>query len=264
MAGWSLPQHDLPGKGVLSEDHIYARRERVFLVLASVFVAASAMLPLLGFTRLFGATSLVGRVGLEAPSPLVVPVGALAFPLALLSLNMVNALYGKHRARSLLLAGTIIWVGVLGLHWATDHVVAYDRTTTAAYLPGVALAACALVTCVVQIEAFALMRRVIALRAIIPALLGISAGWGIAAVIIDNVPVPIGEPVLGVALAAGGYTWLGVVAGTLVLAIIMRPLATYLRFALREPARDDFDFDDGSSEPEFVVRKRGRVEIVDD
>ena len=254
MAGWSLPQDELPGKSPLDDEQIYARRERVFLVFASMFVVASAMLPLLGFGRMFGVSLLVRQIGIDPPAPLLIPVGALAFPIALLALNTVNALYGLRRAWSLVLAGTVVWLGVLGLHWATDHVVAYNETTTAAFVPGVALVACAFVTCAVQVELFALFRRFRVFRGVVSALVAIAAGWGVVAAIAHNVPLKLGESITGIALAAAGYTWLAVIAGTLVLAMIIGSLATHLRFALRAPVIDD-DLDPASSEPAFMRRR---------
>jgi uncharacterized PurR-regulated membrane protein YhhQ (DUF165 family) len=255
---WYLPQHELPGKDLISGPQLYARRERVFLVLATIFVAASSTLPLLGVTRLYGATSLVRRIGIEPPATLLVPLGAFAFPLALLALNVVGALYGRRRAWSMVLAGMLVWLGILGLHYGSDHVVSYDGTKTAAALPGAALAACVFVTCAVQIEAFALLRRMRAVRGAASALVGLAAGWGIAVLLFDNVPIVIGESFTGIALASAGFDWLAVVVGTIVLAAVVHSLAVHLRFPVREPRPDDFD-----AEPAFVGRK-ARAEIVDD
>lgn len=255
---WYLPQHELPGKDLISGPQLYARRERVFLVLAAIFVAASATLPLLGVARLYGVTSLVRRIGLEPPATLLLAAGALAFPLALLALNVVGALYGRRRAWSMTLAGMLVWAGVLGLHYGTDHVVAYDGTKTTAFLPGAALAACAFGSCAVQIEAFALLRRMRAVRGVASALVGLAAGWGVAALLVDNVPIAVGEPFAGIALASAAFDWLVVVAGTIVLAAMVPSLAAHLRFPVRESVADDFD-----DEPAFVGRKP-RAEILDD
>src|SRR5262245_47636117 len=104
MATWQLPQHEVPGRAQLSDALLYGRRERVFLVLASFFIASSLMLPLLGFERVYGVSFVVRAVGYEPAWPLLVPLGVLAFPFALLALNMVGALFGAGRARALVLA----------------------------------------------------------------------------------------------------------------------------------------------------------------
>jgi uncharacterized PurR-regulated membrane protein YhhQ (DUF165 family) len=255
---WYLPQHELPGKDLISGPQLYARRERVFLVLVAIFVAASAALPLLGVSRLYGVTSLVRRIGIEPPVTLLVALGAFAFPLALLALNVVGALFGRRRAWSLLLAGLVVNLGVLGLHYGTDNVLAYDRTKTSAFLPGVALCACVVVTCAVQIEAFALLRRNRLVRGAASTLVGLAAGWGVAALLFENIPITINESFTGIALASAGFDWLAVVAGSIVLGVVVSSLATYLRFPVRERGIDDYD-----DEPAFVGRKQ-RAEIIDD
>lgn len=256
---WSPPQCELPGRASIPDLVLSSRRERVFLLLAAVFVVAAATLPLLGFGRLFGASWIVRELGREPPVALLVPLGVVAFPIALLFLGSVGALYGRARARALVIAALVVWLGVLGLLWATDHVVAYDNTTTNAFWLGVALVACGLVTCVVAVEAFGLLRRIRGLRHAASALVGVAAGWGVFAAIAANVPaieLPEGE-LLGVALGAGGYTWLAVVIGAIPLALLVRTLSIYLRVALRPEV--DADPDD---EPAFVSGKR-RALIVE-
>lgn len=253
---WYLPQHELPGKDLVSGPQLYARRERAFLVLVVVFVAASAALPLLGFTRLYGVTSLVRRA-FAPPAPLLVPLGAFAFPLALLALSTVNALYGKRRAWALVFASLLVWSGIAALHYGTDHVLAYDGPRTAAFLPGVALVACTFVTCGVQIEVFALLRRSHVLRGAVSSLVGLAAGWGVTALIVRSAPVPLAEDITGIALAAAGASWAFTLAGTIVLAPVTRALALHLRFPLRAPVAGDFE-----DEPAFTGRKR-RAEIID-
>jgi hypothetical protein len=102
------------------------------------------------------------------------------------------------------------------------------------------------------------LRRMRPVRGVASALVGLAAGWGVAALLFDNVPIVIGESFTGIALASAGFDWLVVVAGSLVLGVVVHSLAMHLRFPVREPAIDDFD-----DEPAFVGRKH-RAEIVDD
>ena len=244
---WALDQHDLPGRPGVPAEILHRRRERLFLLLASLVVAAAVMLPLLGIGRLFGVSSLVRRIGIEPPATLLLPIGTLALPIGLLALALVSDLYSRTRARALLLVVMIAWLGVLGLQWATDHVPAYDTSTTTAFWPGLALAACGFVICAIQIELFALLGR---LRYVLAPLVGIAAGWALFALIMQRGDLP-GTPddAVGIALAAGGYTWLAVVLGTLPVVLVMRALAVYLRVEVRQVADDP-----GASDPAFLSR----------
>jgi uncharacterized PurR-regulated membrane protein YhhQ (DUF165 family) len=258
-----LAQHELPGRAPLPDAVVYARRGRVFVVIAALFIAAAVLLPVLGFSRMYGASWIVRELGREPPMPLLLPFGAIAFPIALLALNLAGGLYGVRRARGLVLAGCIVWAGVLGMLYATDHIPAYDNTTTNAFWLGLALVACGLVTCLVQTEVFWLARRARGVRHVLSAALGVAAGWGVFAALVRGVPMfelPPDAQVEGVAIAAGGYLWLAVVIGSIPVALIARGLSVYLRVALRE----EFEIvDTGSSEePAFVVPKQ-RAHIVD-
>src|SRR5690606_11538605 len=74
---------------------LQARRERVFLVLAGLFIGAIAMLNIIGITRFI-------RIG-----PLTLPVGVLPYPLTFLCTDLIGELYGRRRALA------VVWVGLL-------------------------------------------------------------------------------------------------------------------------------------------------------
>lgn len=74
------------------------RRERVFLVLAGVFLCAMTLLNVVGITRFI-------HLG-----PLALAVGVLPYPLTFLCTDLISELYGKRRANFL------VWVG-LGLNF---------------------------------------------------------------------------------------------------------------------------------------------------
>lgn len=82
---------------------LQARRERVFLLLAGLFLGAMSMLNIIGITRFI-------QLG-----PLTLPVGVLPYPLTFLCTDIIGEIYGRRRALSL------VWVGVLvnGLILAT-------------------------------------------------------------------------------------------------------------------------------------------------
>ncbi len=81
------------------------RRERVFLVLAGLFLGSMTMLNILGVTRFLDLSfSFFGR---QIPMPLA--VGVLPYPITFLCTDFISEIYGRRRANFL------VWVG-LGLN----------------------------------------------------------------------------------------------------------------------------------------------------
>ena len=249
-----LDQAELPGREPLEEAQLYRRRERVLLVFASLFVAGAAMLPILGTSKQFGASWMFLQAGYEPPVRALVPAGALALPIALVALNMVGELFGKSRARVLLVAILLVWIGELALLWVTDHVADYDRETTTTLFPALALVTGGFVTCFLQIEIFGAI-AVRWLRHLLAPLLAIASGWVVFGLIArySGLPgMPAFDRVVGLSLGAGAYTWLGVLACSIPAMIIARPLSIYVRVVLRRRrSRFDDEYDD---EPAFVSR----------
>ncbi|MAZ87841.1 MAG: hypothetical protein CL693_09350 [Cellvibrionaceae bacterium] len=78
----------------IAESHeLYERRERVFLILAGVFLSAMTLLNVIGITRFI-------QLG-----PLALAVGVLPYPLTFLCTDLVCELYGKKRANFLVTVG---------------------------------------------------------------------------------------------------------------------------------------------------------------
>lgn len=87
----------------LSDGFIQERRERVFLVLAGVFLAAMTLLNVIGITRFI-------QLG-----PLALAVGVLPYPLTFLCTDLISELYGKARANFLVSVGLGINVMILAI-----------------------------------------------------------------------------------------------------------------------------------------------------
>ena len=85
----------IPSMSDLQENH--ERRERVFLILAAVFLGSMTLLNVIGITRFIQW------------GPLSLAVGVLPYPLTFLCTDLISELYGKRRASFL------VWVG-LGLN----------------------------------------------------------------------------------------------------------------------------------------------------
>ena len=94
-------------------DELHERRERVFLLLAALFIGTLAMLNILGITRFIDLSFRV--FGLEIP--VVIAVGVLPYPVTFLCTDFVSELYGRQRANFLVWMGLIINVWVMFILW---------------------------------------------------------------------------------------------------------------------------------------------------
>ncbi len=81
---------------------LHERRERVFLVLAGLFLGTLAMLNLLGITRFLDLSFELWGLSV----PLVVAVGVLPYPITFLCTDFISELYGRKRAN------LVVWVGL--------------------------------------------------------------------------------------------------------------------------------------------------------
>ena len=81
---------------------IYERRERVFLVLAGIFICAMTMLNILGITRFI-------ELG-----PMQLAVGVLPYPITFLCTDLICELYGRARANFMVTLGLGLNFFILG------------------------------------------------------------------------------------------------------------------------------------------------------
>lgn len=88
------------------ENHILlVRRERVFLILAGIFLCAMTMLNLLGITRFINL------------GPWTLAVGVLPYPITFLCTDLISELYGRKRANFLVTFGLCLNLFILGFMW---------------------------------------------------------------------------------------------------------------------------------------------------
>ncbi|MCZ6795289.1 MAG: queuosine precursor transporter [Planctomycetota bacterium] len=88
------------------------RREKIFFVLASVFVSSLVMANIIGITKFFEF-----RVPLWGHT-VMVPVGILPYPVTFLATDLISELYGRKRASYVVLVGflmNLFLIGVCGL-----------------------------------------------------------------------------------------------------------------------------------------------------
>ncbi|HUU85556.1 MAG TPA: queuosine precursor transporter [Phycisphaerae bacterium] len=84
---------------------LHERRERVFVVLAGIFLGSMAMLNILGITRFI-------HIG-----PLALAVGVLPYPLTFLCTDFISEFYGRRRANFVVWVGFLLNLIVLAFLW---------------------------------------------------------------------------------------------------------------------------------------------------
>ncbi len=86
---------------------LQARRERVYLVLAGLFLGSMTMLNILGTSRFVDLSFEVAGVRI----PMALAIGVLPYPVTFLCTDFISELYGQKRANFL------VWVGLLLNAW---------------------------------------------------------------------------------------------------------------------------------------------------
>ncbi|MBL4701253.1 MAG: queuosine precursor transporter [Phycisphaeraceae bacterium] len=100
-----------------AEAHIVERRERVFLILAGLFLGTLAMLNILGITRFIKLYEMVIHEGEADQWKLVfaVAVGVLPYPVTFLCTDLISEFYGRSRANWVVFVGLILNLWVVGI-----------------------------------------------------------------------------------------------------------------------------------------------------
>ena len=89
------------------------RRERVFLVLAGVFLGTLSLLNILGISRFIDLSFEIFGVSV----PMVVAVGVLPYPVTFICTDLISELYGRKRATEVVWVGLLLNVWVVFLLW---------------------------------------------------------------------------------------------------------------------------------------------------
>ncbi|HKK52633.1 MAG TPA: queuosine precursor transporter [Myxococcota bacterium] len=92
---------------------LHARRERVYLVLAGLFLGSMTMLNILGISRFIDLSFEIG--GVEIPMPLA--IGVLPYPITFLCTDFISELYGQRRASFLVWVGLLLNLWVVAFLW---------------------------------------------------------------------------------------------------------------------------------------------------
>lgn len=105
------------------DSHLHLRRERVFLILAGLFLGTLAILNLLGITRFLDLSFTLG--GVTVPMPLA--VGVLPYPITFLCTDLISELYGRRRAAFVVWVGLLLNVWVVAILWLGSVLPGFDE-----------------------------------------------------------------------------------------------------------------------------------------
>lgn len=97
----------------MTHSQLHERRERVFLILAGLFLGTLAMLNILGISRFLDMSFTVGSVKV----PFMVAVGVLPYPITFLCTDLISELYGQARANALVWTGLLLNLWVVAILW---------------------------------------------------------------------------------------------------------------------------------------------------
>ncbi|NHO65911.1 queuosine precursor transporter [Aestuariicella hydrocarbonica] len=105
------------GKDLPVDSLLYERRERVFLVLAGIFLSSMTLLNVIGITRFV-------QLG-----PMSLAIGVLPYPITFLCTDLVCELYGKRRANFLVTLGLGLNVFIIACLYLAQAVPAVSPET---------------------------------------------------------------------------------------------------------------------------------------
>ncbi len=98
------------------------RRQRVFLVLAGIFLGTLALLNILGISRFIDLSfTLFG-----SEIPMVVAVGVLPYPITFICTDLISELYGRKRATEVVWVGLLLNVWVVFLLWIGGRLPGFE------------------------------------------------------------------------------------------------------------------------------------------
>ncbi|MEM6796196.1 MAG: queuosine precursor transporter [Acidobacteriota bacterium] len=109
---------EVPDGGVIQK-----RRERVFMILAGIFLGSMVMLNILGVSRFLDLS--FELFGMQIPVPLA--VGVLPYPMTFLCTDFISELYGRRRANFLVLVGLVLNVWLIFILWVGGALPGFDQ-----------------------------------------------------------------------------------------------------------------------------------------
>jgi uncharacterized integral membrane protein (TIGR00697 family) len=99
----------------IEASHLHARRERVFLVFAGLFLGTLAMLNILGISRFIKLLEVT--TGSGTTLTFAIAVGVLPYPITFLCTDFISEFYGRRRANHVVMVGVLLNLWVVFVMW---------------------------------------------------------------------------------------------------------------------------------------------------
>jgi uncharacterized integral membrane protein (TIGR00697 family) len=99
----------------IEASQLHARRERVFLILAGIFLGTLAMLNILGISRFIKIFEFQTSGGV--PVVFAIAVGVLPYPMTFLCTDFISEFYGRRRANFVVFVGLLLNIWVVFIMW---------------------------------------------------------------------------------------------------------------------------------------------------
>lgn len=125
---------DLPRLG---EQAIHVRRERVFLILAGLFLGTLAMLNILGISRFIKLFEIDFDPAEPGVTAFAVAVGVLPYPLTFLCTDYISELFGRRRANRVVWIGLMLNLWVIAVLWAGSALPGFGELDPVTNMPPV-------------------------------------------------------------------------------------------------------------------------------
>ena len=113
----------------IEASHLQARRERVFLVFAGLFLGTLAMLNILGISRFIKFASFETADGLEIV--FAAAVGVLPYPVTFLCTDFISEFYGRKRANFVVFMGFLLNLWVVCILWLGGVLPGFEQVDPA-------------------------------------------------------------------------------------------------------------------------------------
>ena len=110
---------------------LHARRERIFLIFAGLFLGSMAMLNILGITRFLDLSFTF--LGVEIP--MLLAVGVLPYPITFLCTDFISEFYGRRRANWVVSVGLLLNLWVIFFLWLAGVLPPVPELSPATGLP---------------------------------------------------------------------------------------------------------------------------------
>ena len=108
---------------------LQARRERVFLVFAGIFLGTLAMLNILGISRFIKLFETETSGGF--PLVFAIAIGVLPYPITFLCTDFISEFYGRRRANFVVFVGLLLNIWVVTIMWIGGALPGFEATDPA-------------------------------------------------------------------------------------------------------------------------------------